>query len=523
MKHLSALIAALALTIPTIQAKVYDITLNNADKYTQCQLKYKGSSTTKFSGTNKQGKVVTLEVPTSDILLMREVEEKSPEPAKPAPEPKADANAQPQQDAPAGGGEAAGKPAEGEEGGEGGKPAEGTGGSTAEEAAAATQEQLNESPIGNQVQNASVLLRRKLATIDEEMQGVRKPSSNLKRTAERTKEVVTRSLEELNKLSLSVVELQKEYDQACMGDYKFTIVAKEQRDQYVRDGQAAHKAMLIDMKEKPGARKVGGLDKFEIMRDRYQGIPEYKEAYEWYIRTLKALEKKWDKMLDKENKRRKSLQPAKKAAMTEADNEAYEKLGEEFKKDGEDIDKVWFNPKARNLRMLNHAYNRVTDTLRRNEEAKLDDAVGTVPSLLGQFWDVMDRARDLMVQGKVEEAEKLLDEDPTFDMLIKLKSSIFPNDYRDPIREQRQHLEKELKKRAKTQRDLKRKLERQASTLERAVGNAEARIDALMEDIQREKGDDAGDNTVDMEDSMNEAEEEEQDGGADSADEKAAE
>ncbi len=513
MKNLSLLIAALALTIPAVQAKVYDITLNNADKYTQCQVKYKGSSTTKFSGKNRKGQIVTLEVKTSSILLMKEVEEEeAPAPAadtKPAPEKATKGDSAPtDNDAQAGetpkgeaDADAAEKPAD--------KPADAEEKKPGGEQPAAEEEAAASGPLGDQVQNSSVLLRKRLDGIEEELKGVRAPSLALQRNIENTRRNVTKSLEELDKLALRINELQKEYNEACMGDYAFTIVTKEQRDQYVRDGKAAHKAMVIDMKEKPGARKVGGLDKFEIMRVRYQGIPEYKESYAWYIKTLQTLEKRWGKQLEKEQARRKSLQPAKKADMAEADAKAFDKLSEEFKKDGEDIDEVWYNPNKRNLRMLNHAHNRVSDTLRRNEQVELDPAVGTVPALLEQFWDAMDKARDLMIVGSIEEAEKLLDEDTSFRQLVKLKSTIFPNDYRRPLMEQHQDIEKEIKKRARAQRSLQRKLEQQASTLERAIGNANAHIDALLADIEREKSDDTGENTVDMKQSMQEGEEDE--------------
>ncbi len=512
-KHLSLIIAALALTIPAVQAKVYDITLTNADKYTQCQLRYKGSSTTKFSGTDKKGQVVTMEVPTGSILLMKEVEEEKPEKPegeKPEPEPKKDGDATPDagsEDAKPAEGDGE-KPAEAEEG----KPAEGDGQAKDGEAKPATDTPppadtgAADNTFADQVQNASVMLRTKLDNIDEEMKGVAKPSSSLLRQAESTKTTVGRSIEELDKLALAICETQQEYNEACMGAYSFSIVTKEQRDQYVRDGKAAYKAMVVDMKEKPNARKVGGLDKFEIMRDRYQGIPEYKEAHAWYLRTMKSLEKRWGKAIEKEEARRKSLQAAKKTAMRESDQKAFDKLSNDLREEGEDIDKVWYNPAKRNLRMLNHSFNRVTDTLRRNEESKLDPAVGTVPALLEEFWTMMDNAVELMVVGKVEEAEKLLDEDETYRRIVQLKATIFPNDYRDPIKEQRKALEQELKKRARSHRDLQRKLERQASLLERAVGNAESRIGALMESIQREKGDDAGENTVDMDESMKEDE-----------------
>ncbi len=492
MKHLPLIIAALALSAPLLQAKVYDITLSDATTYRQCQIKYRGSNT-KFVGKDKKGKLQTVTVPSSRILNIREVEEEAapePEPT-PAPEaPKAEEVKTDEVKEPAA---ADGQPEE--------KPAEAAG------AEAQPAPQTEAAPLEDgQAQNASLRLRSKLGEAEKAYEGLRAPSKSIQRRFKTMKERITGSLDKLDKQALTVADLQQKFNQAGQGEFTFDVVTSEQRDLYVRDGKAAYDAMVIDMKEKPGARKVGGIDKFEIMRDRYQGIPEYKMAYEWYVRTLKALDKKWNKMLDNEEMRRKKLQPAKKVAMQEADEKELEKLRSTLEEDGEDIAKVWYNPRPRNLQMLKNCCNKVHDALRRNENTQLDEAVGTVPSLLGQFWAKLDEARRLMMEGRLDQAEATLDQDPAYDMLRRMKTSIFPNDYRSPIMEQRKKLETEIRERKRNTRNIKMKLEREAAQLERAASNAEAQIDALLEDIQREKDLDSGENSVDMEESMNEPE-----------------
>ncbi len=504
MKSLPLVLAALALSVPVVQAKVYDITLTNATKYTQCQIKYRGS-TTKFVGTDKSGKMQTVEVPSSRILNMREVEEEvAPEPAAEpvAEQEKPTAPAEPvaeTSEAPAAEGDAAPAESSAE-----GKPAE-----SPAEAPAPAPEPAPAAVDDGQAQNATLMLREKLADIDNEYKSLRAPSRSLTRRMNSTRERIVSSLDKLDKQALKVAELQQEFNRAGRGEFVFKLVSDEQRTQYVRDGEAAYKAMVIDMKEKPGARKVGGIDKFEIMRERYQGIPEYKLAYEWYIKTLHALDKKWGKMLANEQKRRKSLQPAKKMAMVEADTKQLEEMRRAFEADGEDIAAVWFNPRPRNMEMLRLACNKVNDALRRNEGAKLDDAVGTVPGLLTQFWAAMDDARRLLMEGQLDQAEEVLDKDAAYDQLRRMHPSIFAKDYRDPIMEQHKLLEDEIRTRKRNVRNAMTKLEREASQLQRSTGSAEAQINALLEEIAREKNLDAGENTVEMEGSMNEPDEEE--------------
>ncbi len=499
MKPLPFILAALAFSVPFAQAKVYDITLTNATKYTQCQIKYRGSMT-KFVGLDKNGKMQTVEVPSSRILNLREVEEEAAEPApEPTPAPKPDASPEP-------------KPAE-QPAAEGAETPEG------EKVAAPADEAKPEAPApapaqsapaaldNGQAQNASLLLREKLATADADYKALRAPSRALERRMSSTRERIVNSLDKLDQQALKVAELQREFNNAGRGDFVFAVVNEEQRSQYVRDGKAAYEAMVIDMKEKPGARKVGGIDKFEIMRDRYQGIPEYKQAYAWYIKTLHALDKKWTKMLANEQKRRKSSPPAKKAAMADADSKELAKLEQAFKDDNEDIAAVWFNPRPRNLEMLKLAVNKVTDALRRNEGVQLDEAVGTIPSLLEQFWTAMDEARRLTIEGQLDQAEEVLKADGSYDLLRRIHQNIFPNDYREPIMEQRKKLEDEIRTRKRNVRNAMTKLEREAGQLQRATGSAEAQISALQEEIQREKNLDAGENTVALEQSMNTPEE----------------
>ena len=149
--------------------------------------------------------------------------------------------------------------------------------------------------------DATLRLREKLTKVDEEFNTLTKPTSRLKSACTSGKNRVNRDLEKMDKLALEVANLQEQYNNNT-SEYIFSVITPDQRSAYVQNGQAAHKAMLVDMKQRKGSRKIGGLDKFELMRERYQGIPEYRQAYEWYVKTLNDLEKKWTKMYANEEK-----------------------------------------------------------------------------------------------------------------------------------------------------------------------------------------------------------------------------
>ena len=485
MKKTSIFLSLLAMGLTVAQAAQYNITLTTAERFSDCTVIYKSSSSTKFKGKNKAGKTVTKVVPTKDIIMMREVIKKAEEPEKAEPEPAPAPEAAPDPAA-----ETA-APATEE------KPAE---------APAAAAEEKPAEPIadGNVAQregeekaaDVTIRLREKLAEIDAQMAKISKPTRSLTSQTQNVKRRVTRQLEDMDKRALEVSKLQDEFNKAGAADFTFDKVKVEERDRYILDGQAAYKAMKIDMKEKKGRRKVGGLDKFEIMRERYQGIPEYKEAYQWYIKTLYALQKKWTRMHAKEEANRKRMMTERRNAAREQDEREYEKLAAALKEDGDEIATVWFVPSPRNMKMLNTCVNKVKDAIRRHEDRPLDDEVGTVPSILSQYWEAMDKIRMSMITGDLENADKMIREVGAYQIIVRLKNYLLPNEYREPIVEQHKIMQREIQTRLREYRRLKLNLERATASLDRLASNAEAQIETAMTAVQKELDADAGESTM---------------------------
>ena len=275
--------------------------------------------------------------------------------------------------------------------------------------------------------------------------------------------------------------------------------------------------MVIDMKEKKSRRKVGGLDKFEILFERYQGAPEYKSAHEWFLRTLKDLQKKWNRMLAAEKKKRSKL-PTQRSAAMDADDEAeFKKMEDFFTRNGEEVAKVWYTPSSRNMRMLTNCVNKVNDALRRNEYTKLSDEAGCVPELLNKFWTMMDNARNQLVCGNLEEAEKILREDESLQTISGLRANTMPQEYRKPMQDENRALMNEIRKRDRDIRSLKHTLERTTNQLNRAVSGAEAQINNALDAIEREKAMQTEDQTIEI---VDEAEEKKQEEAAKKAEEK---
>lgn len=364
-------------------------------------------------------------------------------------------------------------------------------------------EQMSDGNLKSDGQNAKAVdatlrLREKLASIDRELSALSNPTRSLQARCKSRKDSINAQLERLDKVAMEVAALQERFNSTNNMAFEFTIVHGDDRDRYMRDGKAAHAAMLVDMKEKKSSRKIGGLDKFEIMRDRYQGMPEYKSAAEWYNRTIDDLEKRWSKMQAGEKMRRDKMQAAKRQRMDEDDERDFRKLESQLKAEGEDIAKVWYIPSARNLRMLNNCLNKIHDVQRRRESFanKISDNVGCVPPLLSSFWEMMDCARELLLNGDLTGALNTINEDTSFNKIVRLNRNVMPDEYKEPLKEQRQELVKEIRRRETDSRSTRRSLELKIAELERNTSNIEARIDALLEEIERERGVDAGENTA---------------------------
>lgn len=370
-----------------------------------------------------------------------------------------------------------------------------------------------ENASADNMQDATLRIREQLKLIDKKLAELSKPSRSVQSICDRVKNQANSKLPEMDKLAKEVADLQEEFRKAGAADYEFTEITVEHREDYAKDGTAAYQAMERDMKEKKSKRKVGGLDKFELMRDRYQGVPEYKQAYAKYLKTLKDLSKKWTKMLETEKGRRKSLPPAKKEALDKADQEELDKLEEYFSKNDEDIATVWYNPSPRNMAMLRNCVNKVEDALRRNKNTPMEKECGTVPTLLTQFWQMMDEARMALIKGDLEGAERMLTSDGNAKVLTGLKPALLPSEYKEPLMNERKKMLDEIRKRERAYRTTKSALERKSSTLERMISSTQAQIDNALSAIEKEIDLDVGEKTAEVEtpaDSEEEADAEEQ-------------
>lgn len=505
MKQPFSLFALIALSAASLSAApMYTIHLSNSERFTECTVIYKSDTSTKFRGKNRSGKVVTKEIPSSSIMSMREIAVSAPTTETQPTDARTEKETEQQ-------------PTAQDKIKESTPPKD-----DQTEASDSNEQEVIAPPSAPQVdfedanlkkqegedmaKDVTLRLREKLQQIDRELAGIENPSRTLLSICNNTKARVNSQLGAMDKLSLDVAEMQVKFNAAGVADYQFSV-SSEERERFLHDATAAYNAMVVDMKEKKSRRKVGGLDKFEILYERYQGAPEYKQAHEWYLRTLKDLQKKWTRMQAAEQKKRSKLPPQRAEAMEASDKEEFEKMEAYFKKNGEEVAKVWYTPSSRNLKMLNNCVNKVSDSLRRNEYTKIGEEAGCVPELLTKFWSMMDEARNHLVCGHLEEAEKVLRNDNTLQVISGLRANTMPQEYRKPMLDEQRALMNEIRKRSRELRNLQHTLERSTNQLNRSVSSAEAQINNALDAIEREKAMQTEDQSIEI---VNEAEEKKQ-------------
>ena len=447
--------------------QLYNITLSDTSRYTDCSIIIKSDTETKFNGTDKDGNVLAVTVKNDEILVMAPVEK-----AEPAPQPKAEEQPKPQQ-------------AETQPGN----------GATPAQPAPQAQEQTQpeEQPAGDEEEEPATphdyqaiadSLHKQLDDADKIIASITTPKFTLERRAKRARDLVDRRLEDIKKLVDQLHEAQDAAAAQGAKPFEFTIVTQEQRTQYETDGKAAYDAMLADMKVGKSSRRVGGLSKFEEMRANFQGVPEYKQARSWYLSTLKDLHKKWSKLRDAEDTRRRKADGARRAKMDENDEKDIEKVTKLLADENEKYETAWFTPSPHNAKMLENLLSRIEDVLRRSGNEQLDDAVGRVPEMLSKFWEEMDNAKALYDSGNCAEAAELLNKSEIFKDITRLNRNVFPEEYRKELLNQRKELEKAIRTRDRELKTAQRSLAAAVSRLDRSVQNLQQQIEGLMNDVE---------------------------------------
>ncbi len=468
-RTLIAIALSACLTTYAAAKQLYNITLSDTQRYTDCAILIQSDSETKFNGTDKEGNLISRTVKNDEILVKVPVVKEEP-----APKPETQEQEQPAE-----------QPQAAEQPQEEVKPQDPAPQQEQPKAEEPEEEATPVAVAARDFQTIADKLHARLDEADKLIAGITTPKFSLERRAKRVHDMVERKMAEVEKTAQQVKEAQDAVDAKDIKPFAFEIVTAEQRTQYETDGKAAYDAMVADMKTGKNSRRVGGLSKFEDLRKNFQGIPEYKQAHAWYISTLKDLRKKWGKMRDSEDKRRSKIMGERRERMDQDDAKEIEKVSKMLADENEKYETAWITPSPRNARMLENAVSRVEDALRRNSNETMPEAAGRVPEMLKTFWDEMDQVKALLDAGDCAKAKELLGKSDIFKELNRLNRDLLPETYRKPLQEQRRALENAVRERERDVLKAKRTLDSATARLDRAVENLERQIDGLMTDVER--------------------------------------
>lgn len=353
----------------------------------------------------------------------------------------------------------------------------------------------NNNAITQNNSSAIITLRSNFKSIDREMAKLKSPSPSLRGTIKSRKISIARNFKRLEEQVIELENIQTEFNQSNKGSYSFDQESEEERNLYVTNGLTAYKAMMVDLEGRSEVARIRGLNQFEKFRENFQGLQEYKNAYKVYSETILQLEKLWGRAIEKEERKMKYFNDARKDRAEVLSKAQFKKFKEKCKKDKIDIEKEWFSPLRRNLIILELANSKViraSQAIRSkleqeesNEDGgkKSQSGVEQVAILLNKFWTTLDKVRQLMVSGQLIEAQNELSDCSDSLTILRLNRNIFSSDYRAPLQKQHRDLENEIRKRLRSRQGIERKLERAITKLDRTSAQIQTQIDAVCEEI----------------------------------------
>ena len=326
-------------------------------------------------------------------------------------------------------------------------------------------------------------MREKMAKIDKAYSELEKPTRILSEKYTRMTGDVQEAIKKLEGLQSQLDELETKLKNSSE-DFEFSVVPTDERYKYETEGNELVKKVIDNLSSKNENKLIEGLQLFEGLRANYQGVPRYAEAAELYQRVIAKFEKKWSSLLESVKRDRQKMRTTNKDQLAESEKRQYERLEKKMESEHRDIEEDWFLPKPTdNMLMLDKAMSRVRRA-KNSISTRSADTQANVPELLHKFWDNMDAVKELMVNGKLEEAEDKLKEDDSLRSLSSLSRTQLPDNIRNDLRKQFQALSDELRNRQSSLRKMNTELNSTKSAFERQARSLDTRMDRLSDDLQ---------------------------------------
>lgn len=323
-------------------------------------------------------------------------------------------------------------------------------------------------------------VNKKLQAIEKAFADLEKPNRTITQNYNRQVEDANERLKKMETLKGQIAELEAKLAASGTAEYTFSVVPDEDRYKYETEGNELAKRVIDSLNGKSEAVQIEGLRLFEVMRDTYQGLPQFKEAHSLYQKLVSKFEKKWSIQLDNIKRERQKWPSSRKDKVSEGEQLQFDNLVRKLESENLNIDEDWFAPKMSNSLMLDRALSRARRA-KGSMQNKVAESGGKVPELLHRFWENMDAARDLMVAGKHDEAIDKVSNDDSYRDLTSMSRNILPEEVREGLRKQMEELRNEARRRQGEVRGLERDISRVVANLEREARYLETRMDHTLE------------------------------------------
>lgn len=328
--------------------------------------------------------------------------------------------------------------------------------------------------------------RKQMAQTDQVFASLKSPSRLIQSRYPSHVEDVNTHLKKMEETKNLMEELAAKKQDIVASEYVFSIVLPEDRDKYEREGAELAKRVMSLLSAKQEASQIEGLRQFEVMRESYQGLPQYKEAYSLYQKTVSKLEKKWSGLREAMRRERQKWQQKRLDQQVEAETAQYEALARKMEAEDRNIDEDWFVPKVSNSVMLDRALDRVKRA-KTSQQNRYADSAANVPELMRKFWSSMDDCKALMAEGKYDEAIDGMSNNETYRTILGLGRYNLPENYKEDIRKQYENMREEVRRRQNELRTVSRSEQNAASTFERESQYVNTRITNMAETLDNEK------------------------------------
>lgn len=329
--------------------------------------------------------------------------------------------------------------------------------------------------------------RKRLEESDKEYATLKRPTKAMTSRYERHVADVNEHLKKMEDYRKVIEESEAKQKSILEQEYVFSIVPVEERTKYETEGSAELKKTIDLFSSKDDASQIRGLRAFEKQKETHQGLPAFKEAHSLYVKLIAKFEKKWNKALEAAKLSRDRMPGSRKDRLKEEEESRYESFARKMEAEGYNIEEEWFMPKMQNAVMLEKALGHVVRAKATVDRRLSNEDTGKVPEALNQFWKTMDEARDMMMQGKMDEAIAKISDDENYRYLLSLNRYLLPEELKDAIRKQSDDFRGEVRRRQSELRNVEREAGRAVSAFEREKSYLDTRMSSISESIAQDK------------------------------------